>query len=95
MPLYPMLLCFLVDCFTYLDLPFLSPALFIPSLACELGGCAKPTGVHLDLAVFFLQYDATETRLASSQLLTTSTAAPSCCSLRRGLPAQEFPSAKR
>lgn len=53
MPLYPMLLCFLVDCFTYVNLPFLSLTLFIPSMACELGGCAKQTGVHLDLAVFF------------------------------------------
>ena len=95
MLLYSVFLCFLVECFTNFELALLSLALFIPSLACELGGCAKPTGVHLDLAVFFLQYDATETRLASSQLLTTSTAAPSCCSLRRGLPAQEFPSAKR
>ena len=95
MPLYTMLLCFLVDCFTYVTSPFLSLALFIPSMACEPGGCAKPTGAHLDLAVFFLQCDATEFRLASSQLLTTSTAASSSWLLRRGLPAQEFPSAKR
>lgn len=64
MPLYTMLLCFLVDCFTYVNYPFLSLALFIPAMACELGGWAKPTGAHLDLAVFFLQGDATEFRLA-------------------------------
>lgn len=53
MLLYTVFPCFLVDCFTYVNYPFLSLALFIPALACELGGWAKPTGAHLDLAVFF------------------------------------------